>query len=928
MIENTCSRGGECPFAHSIEEILYHPLFYKMIICENYRKGVCDTYYCPYVHGLAERRRPSEYKLPFTTGIDIPPLPFVTVVSRIEKKKDNIVPTLEASLASTTSPSDGAPCSPQTERTDCNITTSPKKYVVFSRDRPACTGQEVPAGRWRKTLGRSSSRRSGGGARRDFQRKGSLPSHLSGTPLQPAVVHAPTRIENSLLEGLEPVAEEVGNQSEDFLDACKKRYVDAFTKGYADTSVRSFADAFAKGHVDACVKRYADVHGETSAIECTEDDAATKNFSEGQDPGGHSLNQVASTAAAAAADLFPTSFLPASPTVGLMGHEMVLSSNLLEGDLTTEALAPFVSVSALQTKAAGVVSSIPHAQLVAAALELYDKSTANVSGDEAADIHASALKDLLGRSRGTGSACARNDTRHLTVHQDTSRKGRAGDSSTDARMGTGNFCKGEFDTKTDNKNANCDNCQAGDFQQLVGKVEDVSPTACSSGSSCWLPFLSPCIVSSEASGTEPLTARVRAAGADVLEKLFAGAGPCTKEASVGRSAGETSVHTDTNVRSSHASTPRRLPLPPGIPVPSLLFSAPSQHSGAAGAARLHNTIHADCCAVPETTHDKCHRANDALALCRTRASNMQARDMGAFNRRCDTRGGLARGDNTLLGQDNAADEARERQTPQEVSSATSRPQDERCQTFCETQVTQEEEELTREKTENAHLRQGHERKRESGQGTHRDSYLARSLLQEPAAEQNMGILNCRMLKNAEMRRMHKGLVRDEQEETEREEEEEELLSDEAEQNNRTCRRTHWRLTGATGSSVRLSKPMQERDVHVMERDEGTLSGDDCGCPLAESVLQSLEKSVTLLTTTGWKGSVKQLKRMQKAAGELWELINCGHFPSQAEVASTSSPDPFSELFSFLDSVGGDYVSQRCTTALSALLPGKAQSAEK
>ncbi|PFH35599.1 hypothetical protein BESB_052500 [Besnoitia besnoiti] len=88
IIVNTCPRGGECPFAHSTEEILYHPLFYKMIICEKYREDVCDTYYCPFIHGLAEARQPKHYKLPFTTGIDIPPLPCVTIVAKIEKKKN------------------------------------------------------------------------------------------------------------------------------------------------------------------------------------------------------------------------------------------------------------------------------------------------------------------------------------------------------------------------------------------------------------------------------------------------------------------------------------------------------------------------------------------------------------------------------------------------------------------------------------------------------------------------------------------------------------------------------------------------------------------------------------------------------------------------------------------------------------------------
>ncbi|CRH01240.1 zinc finger protein, putative [Plasmodium relictum] len=83
-INSLCLRGGECPFAHSSEEILYHPLFYKTKRCEDYKKGSCNTYYCPFIHGLAETRVPGNYKLPFTNGINIPSIPNVIIVDKID----------------------------------------------------------------------------------------------------------------------------------------------------------------------------------------------------------------------------------------------------------------------------------------------------------------------------------------------------------------------------------------------------------------------------------------------------------------------------------------------------------------------------------------------------------------------------------------------------------------------------------------------------------------------------------------------------------------------------------------------------------------------------------------------------------------------------------------------------------------------------
>eukprot|EP00930_Biecheleria_cincta_P076885 TRINITY_DN6411_c0_g1_i1.p1 TRINITY_DN6411_c0_g1~~TRINITY_DN6411_c0_g1_i1.p1 ORF type:complete len:617 (+),score=80.78 TRINITY_DN6411_c0_g1_i1:73-1851(+) len=64
-----CSEGGNCPFAHSKDEILYHPHLFKTIFCEEFENsseksnGVkgkadkCHRFYCPYAHGPEELRK-------------------------------------------------------------------------------------------------------------------------------------------------------------------------------------------------------------------------------------------------------------------------------------------------------------------------------------------------------------------------------------------------------------------------------------------------------------------------------------------------------------------------------------------------------------------------------------------------------------------------------------------------------------------------------------------------------------------------------------------------------------------------------------------------------------------------------------------------------------------------------------------------------
>jgi hypothetical protein len=68
-IENNCSAGQRCQYAHSKEEVLFHPHLFKTILCEehtnnnvgakqtrNAKKNRCHRYYCPFAHGPEELR--------------------------------------------------------------------------------------------------------------------------------------------------------------------------------------------------------------------------------------------------------------------------------------------------------------------------------------------------------------------------------------------------------------------------------------------------------------------------------------------------------------------------------------------------------------------------------------------------------------------------------------------------------------------------------------------------------------------------------------------------------------------------------------------------------------------------------------------------------------------------------------------------------
>ncbi|KAH8740005.1 hypothetical protein FG386_000832 [Cryptosporidium ryanae] len=88
-IVSMCNRGGYCPFAHSIEEVIYHPLRYKTEICTAFQKGECKIYYCHLIHGLAERRPSKNYTLPFTKGIDLTKYPNVALVDKTSSEISN-----------------------------------------------------------------------------------------------------------------------------------------------------------------------------------------------------------------------------------------------------------------------------------------------------------------------------------------------------------------------------------------------------------------------------------------------------------------------------------------------------------------------------------------------------------------------------------------------------------------------------------------------------------------------------------------------------------------------------------------------------------------------------------------------------------------------------------------------------------------------
>ncbi|AFZ79000.1 hypothetical protein BEWA_018450 [Theileria equi strain WA] len=127
-IKSNCPFGNECIYSHSLDEILYHPQFYKTITCEHYVKGGCKHTFCPFVHSDLERRPVDHYKLPFTNNIYIPPNKFITVVDTITQSKNMGKKRLDTDGTSPTRSNTGTPAISPPLSCDLNNSGSTSDY--------------------------------------------------------------------------------------------------------------------------------------------------------------------------------------------------------------------------------------------------------------------------------------------------------------------------------------------------------------------------------------------------------------------------------------------------------------------------------------------------------------------------------------------------------------------------------------------------------------------------------------------------------------------------------------------------------------------------------------------------------------------------------------------------------------------------------
>eukprot|EP00917_Polyrhabdina_sp_WS-2016_P011487 GHVP01025358.1.p1 GENE.GHVP01025358.1~~GHVP01025358.1.p1 ORF type:complete len:277 (+),score=28.38 GHVP01025358.1:1502-2332(+) len=81
-LKSSCRLGSSCPYSHSMDEVVFHPLLYKTLICRNFSYSrSCILSYCPFIHALEEQRIPEkilqqkncyEFFLPYTHGAELP----------------------------------------------------------------------------------------------------------------------------------------------------------------------------------------------------------------------------------------------------------------------------------------------------------------------------------------------------------------------------------------------------------------------------------------------------------------------------------------------------------------------------------------------------------------------------------------------------------------------------------------------------------------------------------------------------------------------------------------------------------------------------------------------------------------------------------------------------------------------------------------
>lgn len=55
-----CHNGNLCTFAHSVNEMNFHPLTYRTVACQK-SKSKCTTKYCPFYHKKSEKRDLKHY---------------------------------------------------------------------------------------------------------------------------------------------------------------------------------------------------------------------------------------------------------------------------------------------------------------------------------------------------------------------------------------------------------------------------------------------------------------------------------------------------------------------------------------------------------------------------------------------------------------------------------------------------------------------------------------------------------------------------------------------------------------------------------------------------------------------------------------------------------------------------------------------------
>lgn len=121
-VTENCPRRHTCPFAHTQEEINYHPLVYKTKICAKFKEGECRAYYCYQAHLQSEIRTVPVYNLPYTRGVDIPPMQNVIVTAK----------TLRASKPSSESPPEMTPTVTMRSPQNNNIPANPNSWMPYS----------------------------------------------------------------------------------------------------------------------------------------------------------------------------------------------------------------------------------------------------------------------------------------------------------------------------------------------------------------------------------------------------------------------------------------------------------------------------------------------------------------------------------------------------------------------------------------------------------------------------------------------------------------------------------------------------------------------------------------------------------------------------------------------------------------------------